>query len=39
VLEHGVVLPPSGFELWTLGTAHGGAELERVLDATRTFPG
>jgi glutamate-1-semialdehyde 2,1-aminomutase len=39
VLEHGVVLPPSGYELWTLGTAHGGAELERVLDATRTFPG
>jgi glutamate-1-semialdehyde 2,1-aminomutase len=39
LLACGVVLPPSGYELWTLGTAHGGAELERVLDAARTFPG
>jgi glutamate-1-semialdehyde 2,1-aminomutase len=39
LLDRGVLLPPSGYELWTLGTAHGGAELERVLDAARTFPG
>jgi glutamate-1-semialdehyde 2,1-aminomutase len=39
LLAHGVALPPSGYELWTLGTAHGGAELERVLDAARTFSG
>jgi glutamate-1-semialdehyde 2,1-aminomutase len=39
LLGKGVALPPSGYELWTLGTAHGGAELERVLDAARTFPG
>jgi glutamate-1-semialdehyde 2,1-aminomutase len=39
LLDRGVALPPSGYELITLGTAHGGAELERVLDAARTFPG
>jgi glutamate-1-semialdehyde 2,1-aminomutase len=39
LLDRGVLLPPSGYELWTLGTAHGGAELEQVLDAARTFPG
>jgi glutamate-1-semialdehyde 2,1-aminomutase len=39
LLACGIALPPSGYELWTLGTAHGGAELERVLDAARTFSG
>jgi glutamate-1-semialdehyde 2,1-aminomutase len=39
LLDRGVALPPSGYELWTLGTAHGDAELERVLDAAGTFPG
>ncbi len=36
-LERGVALPPSGFELWTLGTAHGDAEVARILDAAATF--
>jgi glutamate-1-semialdehyde 2,1-aminomutase len=39
LLDRGVALPPSGYELWTLGTAHGDAELERVLDAAGSFPG
>ena len=39
MLAEGVYLPPSGYELWTLGTAHGDAELERVLGAAATFPG
>ena len=37
MLERGVALPPSGYELWTLGTAHGDAEVARVLDAAATF--
>jgi glutamate-1-semialdehyde 2,1-aminomutase len=39
LLREGVALPPSGYELWTLGTAHGGAELERVVRAASTFAG
>lgn len=35
MLENGVYLPPSGYELWVLGTQHGEAELEHVLDAAR----
>jgi glutamate-1-semialdehyde 2,1-aminomutase len=39
LLDRGVALPPSGYELWTLGTAHGDAELGRVLNAAGSFPG
>ena len=39
LLDAGVALPPSGYEMWTLGTAHGGAELERVVNAASTFTG
>jgi glutamate-1-semialdehyde 2,1-aminomutase len=39
LLDRGVAPPPSGYELWTLGTAHGDAELEHVLDAAGSFPG
>lgn len=39
MLDHGVALAPSGYELWTLGTAHGPDEVERVLDAAGSFPG
>jgi glutamate-1-semialdehyde 2,1-aminomutase len=39
LLERGVYLPPSGYELWVLGTEHGDAEVERVLDAASSFPG
>jgi glutamate-1-semialdehyde 2,1-aminomutase len=37
LLERGVLLPPSGYELWTLGTAHGASEVERILEATDSF--
>ena len=33
LLERGVHLPPSGYEAWFLGTAHGDAEVERTLAA------
>jgi glutamate-1-semialdehyde 2,1-aminomutase len=39
LLERGVLLPPSGYELWTLGTAHGPAEVEAVLAAAGSFDG
>jgi glutamate-1-semialdehyde 2,1-aminomutase len=39
LLERGVWLPPSGYELWTLGTEHGPEEVEKVLDAAATFEG
>jgi glutamate-1-semialdehyde 2,1-aminomutase len=39
VLDRGVHLPPSGYELWSLGTAHGPGEVERVLEAARSFRG
>jgi glutamate-1-semialdehyde 2,1-aminomutase len=37
LLERGVLLPPSGYELWTLGTAHGPSEVERILEAAGSF--
>jgi glutamate-1-semialdehyde 2,1-aminomutase len=39
LLREGVAVPPSGYELWTLGTAHGGAELDHVVNAVATFTG
>ena len=39
MLEAGVYLPPSGYELWTLSTAFGDAELETVLGAAGRFTG
>jgi glutamate-1-semialdehyde 2,1-aminomutase len=39
MLERGVWLPPSGYELWTLGTEHGEAEVEQVLHAVASFEG
>jgi len=39
LLDRGIWLPPSGYELWTLGTEHGEAELEQVLDAAASFEG
>ncbi|MDP9342652.1 MAG: glutamate-1-semialdehyde 2,1-aminomutase [Actinomycetota bacterium] len=35
MLERGVYLPPSGYEGWFLGTAHGDAAVEKVLQAAR----
>ena len=39
MLENGVALPPSGYELWTLGTTHGPEEVARVLRAAASFTG
>ena len=39
LLARGVALPPSGYELWTLGTAHGPEEIASVLGAVATFAG
>jgi glutamate-1-semialdehyde 2,1-aminomutase len=39
MLSAGIALPPSGYELWTLGTAHGDAEVGKILDAAATFTG
>jgi glutamate-1-semialdehyde 2,1-aminomutase len=36
MLDQGVLLPPSQFEAWFLGLAHGEAELERTIEAART---
>jgi glutamate-1-semialdehyde 2,1-aminomutase len=37
LLGRGVYLPPSGYELWVLGTAHGATEVQRILDAVASF--
>jgi glutamate-1-semialdehyde 2,1-aminomutase len=39
MLDHGVWLPPSGYELWTLGTEHGPREVDHVLQAAEAFEG
>jgi glutamate-1-semialdehyde 2,1-aminomutase len=39
MLDNGVALPPSGYELWTLGTAHGDAEVAEVVEAAARFGG
>ena len=39
MLDRGVWLPPSGYELWTLGTEHGRDEIGHVLDAAASFEG
>jgi glutamate-1-semialdehyde 2,1-aminomutase len=39
VLARGVYLPPSGYELWTLGTTHGPEEVALSLEAVSSFSG
>jgi glutamate-1-semialdehyde 2,1-aminomutase len=39
MLDEGVYLPPSGYELWTLSTAFGDTEREAVLGAISRFRG
>ncbi len=39
LLTREIALPPSGYELWTIGTAHGDAEVERIVDAAASFEG
>jgi glutamate-1-semialdehyde 2,1-aminomutase len=37
MLERGILLPPSGYELWTLGTEHGDEEVDRIVEAASGF--
>jgi glutamate-1-semialdehyde 2,1-aminomutase len=39
MLDEGVYLPPSGYELWTLSAAFGDTEREAVLGAASRFRG
>ncbi|MGZ8650858.1 MAG: glutamate-1-semialdehyde 2,1-aminomutase [Actinomycetota bacterium] len=39
MLQRGVYLPPSGYELWSLSTAHEDATTERTLEAAASFAG
>jgi glutamate-1-semialdehyde 2,1-aminomutase len=39
LLDRGVCLPPSGYELWSLGTAHDDETTERTLEAAASFGG
>ena len=39
MLDRGVYLPPSGYELWSVCTAHDAATTERTLDAAASFAG
>jgi glutamate-1-semialdehyde 2,1-aminomutase len=39
MLERGVYLPPSGYELWSLCAAHGDDEAAAVLEAAAAFDG
>lgn len=39
MLGRGVALPPSGYEAWFPGTAHGTTEVERTLEAAREAAG
>jgi glutamate-1-semialdehyde 2,1-aminomutase len=39
MLDLGVWLPPSGYEMWTLGTEHGPNEVEQILEAAGSFEG
>lgn len=35
MLDRGVYLPPSGYEAWFPGTAHGDAEIDRTIETVR----
>jgi glutamate-1-semialdehyde 2,1-aminomutase len=39
LLDRGVLLPPSGYELWTLSAAHGDEEVARIFEAAASFGG
>ena len=39
MLDRGVWLPPSGYELWTIGTEHGPDEVDLILEAAGSFEG
>jgi glutamate-1-semialdehyde 2,1-aminomutase len=35
MLERGIYLPPSGYEAWFIGTAHGESEIEQTIEAAK----
>lgn len=37
MLDRGVYLPPSGYELWTLSTTHGPDEVAKTIEAAARF--
>jgi len=37
MLDNGVALPPSGYELWAVSTTHGPEETEKILGAVASF--
>ncbi|MGH2660454.1 MAG: hypothetical protein ACRDHS_12540 [Actinomycetota bacterium] len=39
LLERGVYLPPSGYEMWTLSTAHCPEEIGSPIEAASSFAG
>jgi glutamate-1-semialdehyde 2,1-aminomutase len=39
LLDRGVLLPPSGYELWSLSSAHGDEEVGRIIEAVASFGG
>jgi len=39
MLDRGVYLPPSGYELWSLSTLHEDAEVTRTIEAAASFAG
>lgn len=39
MLGRGVYLPPSGYEAWFLSTAHADEDVERTIEAARSFRG
>ncbi len=39
MLERGIYVPPSGYELWTLSTTHGLDEVTRIVEAVASFRG
>jgi glutamate-1-semialdehyde 2,1-aminomutase len=39
MLERGVYLPPSGYEMWTLSTAHGPEEIGSTIEVAASFAG
>jgi glutamate-1-semialdehyde 2,1-aminomutase len=39
MLDHGVYLPPSGYELWSLSAAHDNGTTDRTLEAAASFEG
>ena len=37
LLARGVYVPPSQFEAWMVSTSHGDAEVDRTVEAARSF--